>query len=215
MDELTIDTEQQLVTARRMIETVAAFDGTVNQTSVDELLQQITFYNSTIANLLTSARQLLDELQLDELQATSAWTDITAVEVRVQALLTNYSIAETDVITVEGLLSQLELQRVELRQNLSQLSLTAGDLLVDLAVLNSSVVDVSRDSNEAYTNIQALMANLTILRLQTDNVLGLARQLNASVQMTRVASQMLVQNTTTLLVCYVTAIVHNTIDLPS
>lgn len=61
MDDLTRDTEQQLITAGQMLQTTGAFDGTVNGTTVDELLHQILYYNTTITNLVYSAFHLLTE----------------------------------------------------------------------------------------------------------------------------------------------------------
>ena len=97
MDELTSDTEQQLIRAEDMLAVAAEFNGTVAQTSVDELVQQIAIYNSTIASLVVSAQKLFRELASNQVQAESRWTEIDAEEVRIQALLTNSSLAEANI----------------------------------------------------------------------------------------------------------------------
>ena len=202
MDELTTDTEQQLIRARQMLAVTAAFNGTVNLTSVNELVQQIAFYNSTIASLVASAQKLFSELVSNQAQAETIWADIDAEEVMIQALLTNSSIAEVDIDGVRELASQLDTEREYLRTNLSDLSLSATDLLTELADLSISVVNASRDSSEAYASVQELLSNLTMLRSQTGNVLNIALQLNTSIATTRTASRHLVENTNALVVCY-------------
>ena len=202
MDELTTDTEQQLIRARQMLAVTAAFNGTVNLTSVNELVQQIAFYNSTIASLVASAQKLYSELVSNQAHAETIWADIDAEEVMIQALLTNSSLAEADIDGVRELASQLDTEREYLRTNLSGLSLSATDLLTELADLNISVVNASRDSSEAYASVQELLSNLTMLRSQTGNILNIALQLNTSIETTRTASRHLVENTNTLVVCY-------------
>ena len=198
---MTRDTELQLTTARQMLQTAAAFDGTVNGVSVEELVQQIAFYNTTIASLVARATQLLIELENTHTQALTVWTDINTQETRVHGLLANSSVAEAALITVESLLPQLELQRHQLRQNLSQLSEAASDLVAELVGLNNSVANASRDSNEAYTSVQELMSTLAAVRTQTDRVLNLTRHLNVSIELSQLSSHRLIENTSTLLVC--------------
>ena len=202
MDELTSDTEQQLIRAEEMLAMATEFNGTVAQTSVDELVQQIAIYNSTIASLVVSAQKLFRELTSNQAQAESRWTEIDAEEVRIQALLTNSSLAEANIDEVRELALQLDLEREHLRTNLSDLSLSATDLLMELANLQIAVENASQDSNDAYTSIQELLSNLTMLRSQADNVLNISLQLNASIETTRTASRYLVDNTNTLLVCH-------------
>ena len=202
MDELTSDTEQQLIRAEEMLAVAATFNGTVAQTSVDELVQQIAIYNSTIASLVVSAQKLFRELASNQAQAESRWREIDVEEVRIQALLNNSRLAEADIDEVRELSSQLDLERDYLRTNLSDVSLSATDLLMELANLQIAVGNASQDGNDAYTSVQELLSNLTVLRSQAYNVLNISLQLNASIETTRVASRYLVGNTNTLLVCY-------------
>ena len=208
MDELTTDTEQQLIRAEEMLAVAAAFNGTVAQTSVNELVRQIAFFNSTIASLVVSAQHLVRELVSNQAQAEGRWTEINAEEVRIQALLNNSSLAEQDIDEVRELSSQLDLEREYLRTNLSDLSLSATDLLMELVNLQTSVGNASRDSSVANASVQELLSNLTMLRSQADNVLNISLQLNTSIETTRAASRYLVENTNTLLVCHHLLAIH-------
>ena len=201
MNELTKDTEQQLTTASQMLTNVGAFDGTVDQTSVNDLIQLITFYSNTIESLVSSAMQLLSELNDDQLLAQSALVNITAEELMIQELLDTSSLAEDSVNTVESLVAQFELQREDLRNSLTNLSLEAIAVVDRLTSLNTTLMNASRDASDIYDNVDDFKSNLTALRSQTDYVLNVTRQLNNSVDITNVASQTLEENTNNLLVC--------------
>lgn len=201
MDQLTRDTENQLITAEQMLATTAAFDGTINETSVNEVVREIAFYNTTVASLIQSAQELLSELEQDQIQALSHWANINEVELRVEALLTNLSSAESDISRVEELLEDFEMDQQSLYMNLSMLSDKAHYLQSQLVILNSSLVNVSYGSKEAYTNVWDLMSELTVLRSLTDDVLTLTQQLNHSIETTREASEQLVQSTNNIVVC--------------
>ena len=200
MDEVTRDTEQQLLTAGQMLATTAAFDGTVNGVSVNELVQQISHYNRTIAALVSSAQNLLTELGQDFTQATDVWTNISALETTIQELLGDSNVTESHLETVESQLEQLDQQRGDLRLNLTHLFDLTMELTRQLTRLNGSVANASRDSDGASVSGEELASQLAALRSQTDMVLDLARELNASIQTTREASQHLVENYTTIIV---------------
>ena len=200
MDELTRDTEQELTTAEQMLATTAAFNGTINQTSVNELVEMIAFYNTTIASNVSRAQELLNELLQDQTQAARDWEEINKLEVMVEELLTNASLAEADIDRVELLVGQFKTERAVLRMNLTNLSVAVYDLLSQLAGLNASKANASRDGSEAYTSVQELVLKLTTLRLQTDSVLNLTRQLNTSIETTRTASQELVKSISNIVV---------------
>ena len=200
MDGLTRDTEQQLATAEQMLATVAEFDGTVNQTTVNDLVQQISFYNSTIASLVSSAQLLLNELVADQTQAHVVWVNISAEERSIHELLENVSLAEDRISTVESLVAQFEQRREDLRSNLTDLSVEALSLGDRLAALNDTLRSASIDSSDAYSSVDELRSNLTALRSQTDYVLNLTRHLNTSIETTSAASQTLEENTRELLV---------------
>ena len=200
MDGLTRDTEQQLATAEQMLATVAEFDGTVNETTVNDLVQQISFYNSTIASLVSSAQLLLNELVADQTQAHVVWVNISAEERSIHELLENVSLAEDRISTVESLVAQFEQRREDLRSNLTDLSVEALSLGDRLAALNDTLRSASIDSSDAYSSVDELRSNLTALRSQTDYVLNLTRHLNTSIETTSAASQTLEENTRELLV---------------
>lgn len=183
-----------------MLARTAEFDGTINETSVNEMVQQIASDNSTVASLVMSAHRLLNELEQDQMQALSNWTYINEVESRIEDLLTNLSSADSDLDRVEELLGDFEIDRQALYMNLSMLSDRANYLQSQLLSLNFSLVNVSNDSREAYDNVQRLISELTVLRSLTDKLLNLTQQLNYSVESTRAASQQLTQNTNNLVV---------------
>lgn len=203
IDELykrTKDIKWQLYIAEEMLNRTAAFDGTINDTSVNEEVQRIAVYNATVASLVTRAHELLSELDQDQMQAFSNWTYINEVESRIEDLLTNLSSADSDIERVEELLEDFEIDRQALYMNLSMLSDEAYYLQSQLVALNSSLVNVSRDSREAYDNVQQLISELTVLRSLTDQLLNLTQQLNYYIESTRAASQQLIQSTNNLVV---------------
>ena len=208
MDQLTRDTEQQLETAERMLATTAGFDGTVNGTTVDELVQMISDYNSTIAALVSTAQHLLGDLMTDRVEAHDIWANISALETHVQELLGNASLAKNTTDAVESLLGQLEQQRVDLRRNLTRLSEVVMDLRRELRLVNSSLVNVSRDTAVANSSVVDLESQLNYLRSHTNVVLSLTRQLNGSIESARQASQNLVENTINILVGLTLTLTH-------
>ena len=195
-----MDIEQQLTRAEQMLATTAAFDGTVDETSVNELVQQIAFYNNTIASLAMSADQLLSELMTDHTLAIDTWAAIEALDSNVQTLLAESSLAETTVDRAEALVNQFEAERESLRGNLTRLSMAADDLLAQLAGLSVLAGNASRDSSAAYASVQSLRTDLAALRSEADRALSQAQQLNSSIQTTRTASQQLAQSTDSLVV---------------
>lgn len=201
MAELISDIEQRLNTTEQMLARTGAFDGTVNQSSVDELLSEIMLYNDSIVDLVTSAQRLLAELMEDQEEANRAWEEIEQLNTSVQALLVNASSAQEDVDRAEMLENQFSVEREALRLNLTNLSVKANDLQYQLALLNTSASNSSRSTTAAYVSVQELSSDLQELREQADTVLNLAHQLNSSIQDTQTASQQLVESTNTLLVC--------------
>lgn len=201
LDERTRDIKYQLYIAEEMLARTAEFDGTINETSVNEMIQQIASDNATVAGLVMSAQVFLNELEQDQMQALSNWTYINEVESRIEDLLTNLSSADSDIDRVEELLEDFEIDRQALYMNLSMLSDKAHYLQSQLVSLNISLVNVSYDSREAYDNVQRLISELTALRSLTDKLLNLTQQLNYSVESTRAASQQLMQSTNNLVVC--------------
>ena len=200
MDELTRDTEQQLVTAEQMLARTAAFDGTVNGITVDELVRQIADYNRTVAILFSTAQYLLNSLHRDQEEARGIWSNISALESDIQDLLSDSSLVENSTDAIEYLLNHLDQQRVGLRQNLTQLSEMAMSLTEELWRINGSVVNVSRDTAEASASTEGVKSQLAALRSQVDYVLDLTRQLNNSIETVREASQRLVELTSTIVV---------------
>ena len=200
LDERTRDIKYQLYIAEQMLARTAAFDGTINETSVNEMVQQIASDNATVDSLVSSAQGLLNELEQDQMQALSNWTYINEVESRIEDLLTNLSSADSDIDRVEELLEDFETDRQALYVNLSMLSDRANYLQSQLVALNFSLVNVSNDSREAYDDVQRLISELTVLRSLTDQLLNLTQQLNYSIESTRAASQQLTQNTNNLVV---------------
>lgn len=201
MAELISDIEQRLNTTEQMLARTGAFDGTVNQSSVDELLSEIMLYNDSIVDLVTSAQRLLEELMEDQEEANRAWEEIEQLNMSVQALLANASSAQEDVDRAEMLENQFSAEREALRLNLTNLSVKANDLHYQLALLNASASNSSRSTTAAYVSVQELSSDLQELREQADTVINLAHQLNSSIQDTQTASQQLVESTNTLLVC--------------
>ena len=201
MEEVARDTEQQLLVAGLMLANTAAFDGTVNGVTVNELVQVIAHYNSTVAALVATAQNLLTELGEDQSEATSTWTDISALETTIQELLGNSTLAQGHLDLVESDLDDLDQQRANLRMNLTHLSELAMDLTTQLTRLNSSVANASRESVDVKASAEELRVQLVALRSHTDLVLELARQLNVSIEATWEATQFLVENYTTTLVC--------------
>ena len=200
MEEVARDTEQQLLVAGLMLANTAAFDGTVNGVTVNELVQMIAHYNSTVAALVATAQNLLTELGEDQSEATSTWTDISALETTIQELWGNSTLAQGHLDLAESHLEELDQQRANLRMNLTHLSELAMDLTTQLTRLNSSVANASRESVDVEASAEELRVQLVALRSNTDLVLELARQLNVSIEATWEATQFLVENYTTTLV---------------
>ena len=202
MEEVARDTEQQLLLAGLMLANTAAFDGTVNGVTVNELVQEIAHYNSTVAALVATAKHLLTEVEEDQSEATSTWTDISALETTIQELLGNSTLAQGHLDLVESYLEELDQQRANLRMNLTHLSELAMDLTTQLTRLNSSVANASRESVDVKASAEELRIQLVALRSHTDLVLELTRQLNVSIETTWEATQFLVENYTTTLVSF-------------
>ena len=186
------------MTAAQMLANTAAFTGMVNGVTVDELVQQIARYNSTIATLVATAQHLLIELGEDYAEAINIWANISVLEASIQEF--NSTVTQSHLDAVESYLEYLDQQRANLRMNLTHISEVAMDLTEALTRLNSSVANASRDSGGTSTSFEVFRSQLDALRSHTDSVLELAKQLNASIETTREASQYLVENYTTIVV---------------
>ena len=201
MSELVIEIELQLSSSAEMLARVLAFDGTVNETSLSDLLSEIELYNNSIIQLAAIAEQHLQELMTNQQQTNNLWMDIEEQDEYLYDLLANASAAKSNIDRANMLEMQLHTEYEALRLNLTSLSMKANTLHGQLALLNATAVNSTYMTEATGTTVQELLSSLQGLREQADMVLNLTQQLIYYTNTTQTASQQLVESTASLLVC--------------
>ena len=200
MSELVLEIELQLNSAAVMLARVLAFDGTLNETSLSDLLSEIELYNNSIIQLAATAEQQLQELMTNQQLANNLWIDIEEQDEYLYDLLANASAAKANIDRANMLEMQLRAEYEALRLNLTSLSMEASTLHDQLALLNATAVNVTYMTEATGTTVQELLSSLQGLREQADVVLNLTYQLIYYTNTTQTASQQLMQSTASLLV---------------
>lgn len=192
--------ENELVDAQRMLDNAIGYDGTVNMTSVAELLARMSTINSTIAQYLFTANRttalILDEQQM----ITNIWGELNMLDELAQELLVNLTIARNSTEEAEVLVQIFNEAFILLRSNLSSLAvrynmLNSQILLTNQIASNSSMLleNAEADFNSFVTDVNA---SVTL----ANSVLLMAIELNTTINETQAVAQMTLDSLNGLLV---------------
>ena len=198
--------EQQLDMTQMMLDAVNAFNGSVNQTTVQNVWNRAMSYNSTIVALADGANAFLAQLLQDQSLVNDAWMVAENLNVTVESLLTAISQSEGNLSIAVSLVDDFREDFNSLMSNLTLLDVRASMLLLEVGVLSRASNNASQDVATANSSLQVLILNVEQRRALANTALGLAQNLNSSVEAARVAAEETLNSANALMVSHIISI---------
>jgi len=198
--------EQQLDMTQMMLDAVNAFNGSVNQTTIQNVRNRAMSYNSTIVALADGANAFLAQLLLDQSLVNGTWMGAESLNVTVESLLTAISQSEGNLSIAVSLVDNFREDFNSLMSNLTLLDMRASMLLLGVGVLSQDSNNASQDVATANSSVQGLILNVGQRRALANTALGLAQNLNSSVEAARVAAEETLNSANALMVSHIISI---------
>jgi len=189
-----------------MLDAVNAFNGSVNQTTIQNVRNRAMSYNSTIVALADGANAFLAQLLLDQSLVNGTWMGAESLNVTVESLLTAISQSEGNLSIAVSLVDNFREDFNSLMSNLTLLDMRASMLLLGVGVLSQDSNNASQDVATANSSVQGLIMNVGQRRALANTALGLAQNLNSSVEAARVAAEETLNSANALMVSHIISI---------
>lgn len=194
------DIENELADARRMLDRAIAFDGTVNMTTVNELLSELLALNSTITGDHMRANKTFKLLRQDHEMIKVTWTELNSLNESAQELLVNLTVARANTDEAAMLLADFNNRYYLLKRNLTLLAvhfdmLRRRFLTVDERVSNASVL-----LGNAEADFDHLVTEVGVRLNEENKTLEMAVQLNITLNSTEATAQMTLERVNKLMV---------------
>lgn len=196
------DIENELDDAQRMLDRARDYDGTVNMTTVNELLSQLLMVNSTIAGEYFRANRTISLLLQEQQMISNAWIKLNLLNMTAQELLDNLTIARDDTEEAAILVQRFDETYNLLRGNLSVLAVRYDMLRQRLLLINQTVANASVTVDDAGVSFGTLVTEIDTRIDEANMTLGIAVQLNSTINATQVAAQMTLDSANRLLVSF-------------
>lgn len=192
--------ENELVDAQRMLDNAIGYDGTVNMTSVAELMSQLSAINSTIASHLYTANRttalILEEQQI----IIDIWGELNMLDELAQELFVNLTLARNSTEETEILVQRFNESYTLLRRNLSSLAVHNSTLSDQVLLLNQITSNASMYLENAEADFYSLVTDVNASVAVANSVLLTAIDLNTTISETQSAAQMTLDSVNRLLV---------------
>jgi len=189
-----------------MLDAVNAFNGSVNQTTIQNVRNRAMSYNSTIVALADGANAFLAQLLLDQSLVNGTWMGAESLNVTVESLLTAISQSEGNLSIAVSLVDNFREDFNSLMSNLTLLDMRVSMLLLGVGVLSQDSNNASQDVATANSSVQGLIMNVGQRRALANTALGLAQNLNSSVEAARVAAEETLNSANALMVSHIISI---------
>ena len=195
--------EQELDMSQLMLDNVNAFDGSVNQTTIQDIQNATMNYNSTITTLSAMANAFIAQLLHDQILVINVSMVAENLNTTVESLLADISLSEADLNISASRVANFRVNFIFLMNNLTVLDMRTSSLLMNVRMLSERANNASMDVAAANSSVQNLLEEVGQRRTNTSAVLESARLLNISVEAARVAALRTLNSTGALMVSYI------------
>ena len=192
--------ENALVNAQRMLDNAIGYDGTVNMTSVADLLAWMSAINSTIAQYLYTANRTTALITEEQQMITNIWGELNMLDELAQELLVNLTFARNGTEEAEVLVQVFNETFILLRSNLSSLAVCYDMLNNQILLTNQITSNSSMLLENAEADFISIVTNVNTSVTLANLVLLMAIELNTTINETQVAAQMTLDSLNSLLV---------------
>ena len=186
-----------------MLDNVNAFDGSVNQTTIQDIQNATMNYNSTTTTLSAMANAFIAQLLHDQILVINVSMVAENLNTTVESLLADISQSEADLNISASCVANFRMNFIFLMNNLTVLDMRTSSLLTNVRMLSERANNASMDVAAANSSVQNLLEEVGQRRANTSAVLESARLLNISVEAARVAAQRTLNSTGALMVSYI------------
>ena len=186
-----------------MLDNVNAFDGSVNQTTIQDIQNATMNYNRTTTTLSAMANAFIAQLLHDQILVINVSMVAENLNTTVESLLADISQSEADLNISASRVANFRMNFIFLMNNLTVLDMRTSSLLTNVRMLSEQANNASMDVAAANSSVQNLLEEVGQRRANTSAVLESARLLNISVEAARVAAQRTLNSTGALMVSYI------------
>lgn len=186
-----------------MLDNVNAFDGSVNQTTIQDIQNATMNYSSTLTTLSAMANTFVAQLLRDQILVVNVSMVAESLNMTVETLLADISRSEADLNISASRVNEFRMNFNFLINNLTHLDMRTSSLLTNVRMLSELTNNASMDVAAANNSVQNLLEEVGQRRANTSAVLVSGRLLNNSVDAARVAAQRTLNNTNALMVGYI------------
>ena len=198
--EQIADIENELAEARIKLNQAIAFDGTVNMTTINDLLLELLMLNSTIAGEYSTANRTLMLLRREQQTIKDTWTELNSLNASAQDILENLTIANGNTAEAEMLLQEFNEKYDLLRRNLSSLAVHFDMLRRRFYAINETATNASLSLDSAESSFSDLVREVNMTTGEANVALFTAMQLNSTINTTEIAVEMTLARVNDLLV---------------
>ena len=195
--------EQDLDMSQLMLDNVNAFDGSVNQTTIQDIQNATMNYSSTLTTLSAMANTFVAQLLRDQILVVNVSMVAESLNMTVETLLADISRSEADLNISASRVNEFRMNFNFLINNLTHLDMRTSSLLTNVRMLSELANNASMDVAATNNSVQNLLKEVGQRRANTSAVLVSARLLNNSVDAARVAAQRTLNSTNALMVGYI------------
>ena len=195
--------EQDLDMSQLILDSVNAFDGSVNQTTIQDIQNATMNYSSTLTTLSAMANTFVAQLLRDQILVVNVSMVAESFNMTVETLLADISQSEADLNISASRVNEFRMNFNFLISNLTHLDMRTSSLLRNVRMLSELANNASMDIAAANNSVQNLLKEVGQRRANTSAVLVSARLLNNSVEAARVAAQRTLNSTNALMVSYI------------
>ena len=185
-----------------MLDNAIGYDGTVNMTSVAELLSQMSAVNSTIARYLYTANRTTALILEEQQMITDIWGELNLLNELAQELFVNLTLARNSTEEAEVLVQIFNEVYTLLRRNLSSLAVRYDMLNSQVLLINQIATNASMSLVNAEADFDSLVTDVDTSVAEANSVLLKAAELNSTINATQAAAQMTLDSVNRLLVSF-------------
>ena len=186
-----------------MLDNVNAFDGSVNQTTIQDIQNATMNYSRTTTTLSAMANAFIAQLLHDQILVINVSMVAENLNTTVESLLADISQSEADLNISASRVANFRMNFIFLMNNLTVLDMRTSSLLTNVRMLSERANNASMDVAAANSSVQNLLEEVGQRRANTSAVLESARLLNISVEAARIAAQRTLNSTGALMVSHI------------
>jgi hypothetical protein len=183
-----------------MLDNAIGYDGTVNMTSVAELVSQLSAINSTIARHFYTANRTTALILEEQQMIMDIWEELNMLDEVAQELSVNLTLARNSTEEAEVLVQRLNESYTLLRRNLSSLAVRYSTLSNQVLLINQIASNATMFLENAEADFDSLVTEVDASAAVANSVQLKAIQLNSTISETQEAAHMTLDSVNKLLV---------------